>query len=84
VALPPNSPVYGRNSEAVVTVLRFKVSSYCLHGACVGVAPLEDGGVAVRDTKASDGPILTFSAQEWQAFVAGVKANEFEVNLPRE
>jgi hypothetical protein len=40
---------------------------------------LPDGGVAVRDDKASDGPVLTFSTEEWRAFVAGAKDGEFDI-----
>ncbi|HVB44702.1 MAG TPA: DUF397 domain-containing protein [Streptosporangiaceae bacterium] len=47
-------------------------------GNCVETAKLPDGGRAVRDSKDPDGPVLTFTASEWAAFVAGVKAREFE------
>lgn len=39
---------------------------------CVEVAALPDG-VAVRDSKDPDGPVLRFTAVEWRAFVARVK-----------
>jgi hypothetical protein len=45
-------------------------------GGCVEVAQLP-AVVAVRDSKDPDGSRLTFSPQEWRAFVAGVKAGEF-------
>ncbi len=48
-------------------------------GSCVEVADLADGGAAVRDTKAKgNGPILWFTAAEWDAFVGGVKDGEFD------
>jgi hypothetical protein len=53
------------------------VSSRC-HSGCIGVAALPDGGVAVRDTKTADGPVLTFTADEWDAFLRGVAAGEFD------
>jgi Domain of unknown function (DUF397) len=55
-------------------------SSYSLSGAyCVEVLLLAGGGVAVRDTKAAGaGPVLTFTGSEWRAFVAGVRAGEFD------
>jgi hypothetical protein len=34
--------------------------------------------IAIRDSKDVDGPVLTFSPQEWAAFVAGVRNSEFE------
>ncbi len=47
------------------------------NGNCVEVAALPDGGVAVRDSKDADGPALTFTRDEWDAFVGGVKLGEF-------
>jgi len=43
---------------------------------CVEVAPLADGGRAVRDSKDPDGPVLRFTADEWRAFVRSVKAGQ--------
>lgn len=57
---------------------RFIVSSYCHEGGCVAVAALSDGGVAVRDEKTAAGPVLTFTANEWAAFLAGVRDGEFD------
>lgn len=62
---------------------RFRVSSYCHVGGCVGVAVLEDGSVAVRDEKVAGGPVLMFTAEEWTAFVAGVKGSEFDFHALR-
>jgi hypothetical protein len=46
--------------------------------ACVEVAYLDDGRVAVRDTKDhGQGPILIFLPHEWQAFTRGVANGEF-------
>ena len=47
-------------------------------GNCVEVAHLPDGTTAIRDSKAPDGPTLTFNAAEWRAFVEGAKAGEFD------
>ena len=54
-------------------------SSRCgTHGACVEVADLADGAVAVRDGKTpATSPVLVFGAEEWIAFIAGVKTGEF-------
>ncbi len=46
-------------------------------GACVEVAILDDGSVAVRDTKDRGGAVLVFTPAEWDAFVGGVKDGEF-------
>ena len=55
-------------------------SSRCgTHGSCVEVSDLTDGAVAVRDGKAPErSPILVFNDEEWDSFIAGVKAGEFD------
>lgn len=45
---------------------------------CVEVAFLPDGGVALRDTKNRELPAHRYTAAEWDAFVAGVRAGEFD------
>jgi Domain of unknown function (DUF397) len=62
----------------LVSDLEFVVSSWCHSGGCVGVAALPDGGVAVRDTKADDGPIHTFTGPAWTAFLDAVATREFD------
>ncbi|WP_305784726.1 DUF397 domain-containing protein [Symbioplanes lichenis] len=51
-------------------------------GDCVEVSyQAEQAAVLVRDTKAAgEGPVLTFTRNEWAAFVGGVHDGEF--NLP--
>jgi hypothetical protein len=44
---------------------------------CVEVAFLEIG-VAIRDSKNRTGPALLFTPMEWDAFIVGAKANEFD------
>ncbi|WP_243741639.1 DUF397 domain-containing protein [Actinomycetospora succinea] len=58
--------------------LRLRTSSFCSDGDCVGVA-IDGDEVRVVDTKSSEA--LQFTPAEWTAFVAGVKAGEFD--LPR-
>ncbi len=45
--------------------------------ACVEIG-VRDGLIRVRDSKERDGGELTFNADEWDAFVRGVKAGEFD------
>ena len=52
-------------------------STFSGNNGCVEVARLGDGAV-VRDTKDRSGPVLRFTEAEWAAFVAGVKAGEFD------
>jgi uncharacterized protein DUF397 len=37
--------------------------------------------VAVRDAKDRTGPVLQFTAAEWEAFVGGVRGGEFDLVL---
>jgi uncharacterized protein DUF397 len=48
-------------------------------GNYVELSPLGDGGMAVRDSKDPEGPILFFTPSEWAAFVGGVKDGEFDL-----
>ncbi|AEV87265.1 hypothetical protein ACWT_6250 [Actinoplanes sp. SE50] len=47
-------------------------------GDCVEVAGNLPGIVALRDTKDPDGATLIFSREQWHAFLAGVRAGEFD------
>ncbi|MEU7851435.1 DUF397 domain-containing protein [Micromonospora parva] len=42
-------------------------------GNCVEVATNLPNAVAVRDSKDSTGPLLTFTAQAWTDFIAAAK-----------
>lgn len=53
-------------------------SSYSgANGNCVEVARVSDT-VAIRDSKDPHGPALTFTPGEWEAFIRGAKAGEFD------
>ena len=58
-------------------MIEFRVSSFCSFGNCVEVGKT-DGDVLVRDTKDRAQQALAFTDEEWVAFVAGVKAGEFD------
>jgi hypothetical protein len=47
------------------------------NGNCVEVAALPDGGVGVRNSRDPDGLVLRFTADEWRAFLGGVRNSEF-------
>jgi Domain of unknown function (DUF397) len=49
-------------------------------GNCVEVAVVRSAAVAVRDSKDPNGPELAFTPVDWRAFVAGVKAGEFDLS----
>ncbi|MEW2247011.1 MULTISPECIES: DUF397 domain-containing protein [unclassified Streptomyces] len=50
-------------------------SSYSTgNGACVEIKSPVVAAMAVRDSKVPQGPILSFPAEAWSAFVASVKS----------
>jgi hypothetical protein len=52
-------------------------SSWSGVNGCVEVAFVQDR-VAVRDSKDRGGPVLVFTAHEWQTFLRGVRDGEFD------
>lgn len=56
--------------------LKFKKSTFCGNGSCVEVATTGDD-FFVRDSKNPQGPVLRFTSAEWQAFLAGAVAGQF-------
>jgi hypothetical protein len=56
--------------------LTWQKSSFCIEDACLEVAKTSDA-VSLRDSKAPD-TVLTLTAADWQAFLAGVKTGEFD------
>ena len=47
-------------------------------GNCVELAELATGGVAVRNSRHGDGPVLVYTRAEIAAFIGGVKDGEFD------
>jgi hypothetical protein len=69
----------GNQAETAASDLSWVKSSLSLaNGNCVEVANLPDGGVAVRNSRHSGGPVLHFAPDEWYAFLDGVRAGEFD------
>ena len=60
------------------TLVWFKSSASSANGQCVECAWLPGGGIVVRDSVNRGGPVLRFTAAEWQAFVARVTISEFK------
>ena len=52
-------------------------STYSTSSDCVEVAFVA-GAVAIRDSKDRRGPVLLFTAGEWDAFIAGVRDGQFQ------
>lgn len=63
---------------AVVNDEGFRRSSHSGSGNCVEVRFGGAGHVEVRNSRATEELTLSFSAGEWEAFVAGVKDGEFD------
>lgn len=61
-----------------LTGVQYRTSSFCSVGGCVEVGRLPNGRVALRDGKEPERAPLIFTAQEWAAFVAGVRQGEFD------
>jgi hypothetical protein len=63
--------------------LAWRKARDCPNGsACVEIAALPGGGMAIRDGKDPRGTYLHFDAAEWAAFVAAVKNGEFDAGEP--
>lgn len=58
----------------------FHRSTFCHTGGCVEVAAHPEGDILIRDAKNSDpgAPVLHFTKIEWDAFLLGVHAGEFD------
>jgi len=75
---PASAVIPASVADTTAAPLVWRRSTRCSTNECVEVAELPGGGVAVRDSKQpSSGPVLKFSAQEWQAFISSVCAREF-------
>jgi hypothetical protein len=63
----------------VISHDRFRTSSYSGGVNCVEVRLLPDGRIALRDSKDTSLPPHHFTPVEWTAFLAGVRAGEFDL-----
>ena len=65
--------------QADFSGVRFHKSSFSsADGNCVEMGMQKDR-VYVRDSKDQGGAVLVFNSAEWDAFLKGVKAGEFEL-----
>jgi hypothetical protein len=63
----------------VISTDRYTKSSFSGGAGCVEVRRLDDGRIGVRDSKDISKPPHVFTIREWQAFLAGVRAGEFDL-----
>ncbi len=64
---------------AGLVVASWRKASYSAdEGACVEVAPVADGRIALRNSNHPDAGVLVFARAEISAWVRGCKAGEFD------
>jgi hypothetical protein len=84
--LPPRShtsdgyyQLRGVQAEDIARASWLKSSISAYNGSCFELARLVNDRVGVRDTKdKGSGPVLVFTRSEWDAFLTGAKAGEFD------
>jgi hypothetical protein len=60
--------------------LAWRKSTYSSNGTCVEIA-FGNGSVFVRDSKNQERAVLEFTPAEWDAFLRGVYAGEFNTPM---
>ena len=71
-----------RPGDQPASPLWIKSSLSWANGNCVEVAGLAGGGIAVRNSRDTCGPVLRFTPEEWRAFLGGVRNGEFDAFAP--
>ena len=66
-----------QSGPAAHSALAWRVARGCNGGECVRVAAT-DGTVLIGDTKDPQGPVLSYTAAEWRAFVEGIRQGDFD------
>ncbi|MEV6600315.1 DUF397 domain-containing protein [Actinoplanes sp. NPDC051346] len=59
-----------------IEATQWRKSSYCSNATCVEVARVKDNYL-IRDSKSPAIAPLSFTAEEWTAFVRGVNEGQF-------
>jgi len=65
------------NAHSGVHALNWRTATRSAGGNCVQVAPV-DGGVAVRNSRTPDGPVILYTTAEFAAFLDGARRGEFD------
>jgi uncharacterized protein len=71
----------GANHDAEATTQGWRKSSYsCGSDSTCVMFQLQGDQILLRHSRQeTDDPVLTFTTEEWRAFILGVKAGEFDV-----
>jgi hypothetical protein len=64
--------------DAVTAGLAWRTSRRDAPGDSVEIAPLPDGGAAVRHSRHREGPVLVYTRAEMTAFLLGAKDGDFD------
>jgi len=70
--------VNGTPASSITSAKWVKSASSNAQGACVELAQLPDGEIALRNSRHPEGPALVYTQAEIAAFVAGAKSGEFD------
>ena len=76
-----NSAAAPQLTDTELARVAWHISTYSDNGggSCVEAGPLNDGTgrVAVRHSPHRDGAVIVYTADEWSAFLQGVRGDEF-------
>lgn len=64
-------------SPESLTNLQWRVARLCHSGNCVTVAA-NDSTIVIGNSKDPNGPVLSYSHDEWRAFVDGIRQGDFD------
>jgi len=60
----------------------WRTATMSVGGNCVQVKS-QNGMIVIRNSRLADGPYLSYTHDEWAAFLDGAKKGEFDDLLPR-
>ena len=77
VTTVPTAADPSSRARSVTPAIGWRKSSYSQSGECVEVGQ-RTGMIVLRDSNKARGPVLRYTAEEWESFVRGIKAGEFD------
>jgi hypothetical protein len=73
------SATYNGMPAALLSGVRWRKSKHSnSQGACVEMARLADGEIAVRNSRDPDGPALIYTRAEIEALIGGARDGDFD------